>query len=137
MLSDLYSNQRFGYSLDIPVSFTRNENSMGGNGLGAQNSDGICITVWGIANPSQETVSGSMTKCAYDIDTVIYKAQGDNWYVLGGIAKDRIVYFKTFVGRASINTLLIRYPKKLGDSAGRVADGILRSFKQGELDTLR
>jgi hypothetical protein len=132
-LSEKYCNDRFGFCLSYSASFQMDRAPENDDGRRFDNANGLVVTASGINNVSHDTIKSEMRAASDSFDRITYRAKGKNWFVLSGQKDDKIIYLKTFVGRGSVNHLVIEYPGPLKAVYRRAVGNIARTFKSGQL----
>ena len=133
----IYTNQRFGFSIEYPKEFVVEETAQNGDGAKIiNNNDETEILVYGSNNTSNETTKSACTKTIDRISSKIeYKFMSNNWYVLSWIEEGKIKYLKEFVGSGSTNTFIITYDQKLKDKYNKIVEVISKNFIASEIAT--
>ncbi|MDV3002479.1 MAG: hypothetical protein N5P05_004134 (plasmid) [Chroococcopsis gigantea SAG 12.99] len=129
-----YCNGRFGFCFDYPKNVKREHPPINGAGITFINNDGLQIEGGGINNVLNYTLDDDKKMTAQNFDRITYEAKGNNWYVLSGYQKENIVYCKTYLGKGSINSLYIKYPKSLKKKYDLLVSRVSLSFKPSNLN---
>lgn len=135
----VYTNQRFGFSIEYPKEFVVEETAQNGDGAKIiNNNDETEILVYGSNNTSNETTKSACAKTVDRISSKIeYKFMSDNWYVLSWIEDGKIKYLKEFVGSGSTNTFIITYDQKFKDKYNKIVEVISKNFIAPEIASSR
>jgi hypothetical protein len=133
---DQYCNPRYGFCVDHPRDFTPGPEPENGDGLDFTGPDGFVMTASGSNNVEDHRVADEMNEWLGRFDRVTYRRSGGNWFALSGLKGDNIIYLKGFVGKGSIDTLLLRYPASGNDAWAATVGHISNSFKPGDLSAL-
>jgi len=137
-----YTNPRFGFSVDVPEGFVKEEPGPA-NGDGAHFKDGQASVgasgennVWSKDWPGLDTPATPSSEFRRAIrgrrETITYKALLKDGYAISGTDKSGMVfYIRKWVGDGSMNTLWWSYPKDAGlDDA---VSQTVASFSPGDL----
>ncbi len=128
-----YKNQRFGFSISLPSTFSPDPAPANGDGRRVHNAEGCLIVVSGSNNINGETLLENHQSRSDEFDKITYNKKGDSWYSLSGFKEDKAIYLKVFVGSGSINTLRIQYPKNEEKKYRELISAVSGSFRPGEL----
>lgn len=129
-----YCNPRYGFCVEHPSTLSKKPDSDNGDGRAFYDSSGFQLIASGINNALDDTLETEMKSQGRNIQKITYQMKRKNWFVLSGYIGSDIVYYKTYVGKGSINHLYIRYPAKLNAKYSDVVTKISQSFKPGDLD---
>ncbi|MDD5393877.1 MAG: hypothetical protein PHE17_12735 [Thiothrix sp.] len=129
-----YCNDRFGFCVDYPSSFSMEPPPENDDGRRFHDRHGFQMTASGINNVLDATVASEMKSTVGDFDTVTYRKKGSNWYALSGYKGRDILYVKSYVGQSAINTLYLQYPKALKTNYDASVSRIVKSFVPGDLN---
>ncbi|MDV3002640.1 MAG: hypothetical protein N5P05_004295 (plasmid) [Chroococcopsis gigantea SAG 12.99] len=128
-----YCNERFGFCFDYPKNIKREPPPANGDGITFIGTDGLEITGSGINNFFDDTLDSEKETTAPNFERITYQARCRNWFVLSGYQRQNIIYWKTYLGKGSINHLFIRYPKTLKQKYDPLVNRVSLSFKPGNL----
>ncbi|MBL4934272.1 DUF5050 domain-containing protein [Clostridium sp. YIM B02515] len=131
-----YINDRFGFSIEYPGTFVVKLTPDNNDGIVLSSKDGSAeLTVSGINNVLDETVTSNYNKLLQAHSDAAYKTQQNNWHIVSWIEGDKIVYQKTVVGNGSINTFIIKYPLSQKDSYNSIVSHVNSTFKTPGIDS--
>ena len=128
-----YCNARYGFCVSYPSNFRKEPPPANDDGRHFDGPNGLIMTASGINNVSAATLQTEMSSQSKDFDRITYRAKGKNWFVLSGHKGVNIVYLKAFIGKGSMNHLIIEYPAGLRAKYGGLVAKVARSFKPGNL----
>ena len=133
-----YSNPRFGYSVMYPINLDKKTESQNGDGEEFNASDGFKMTVYGSNEVSifKKSLNDLYQEEFKNHKDVTYKVKKKNLFVISGYDGEYIFYIKKYVGAGSTNTLYMKYPSNLRDKYYDVITVILKSFKEGNIDSV-
>lgn len=130
-----YSNDRYGYSIEIPAGFAQTETAANGAGVVFTNpSTDMRITVAGNNNATGETVDSVHAANSAGHDTS-YEAKGSTWSVVSYFDGDRDVYVKTYVGSGSTYTVTFSYPISQKDACDATLERVVTTAHPGDLSS--
>lgn len=129
-----YCNPRFGFCIDHPRGLSKEPDPDNGDGRSFYDSNGFKLIASGINNVVDDTLATEMKLQSNDFLKITYRAKSENWFVLSGYIGPDIAYYKTYIGKGSINHLHIRYPAKVRAKYSDIVTKISQSFKPGDLE---
>ncbi|HEX3084725.1 MAG TPA: hypothetical protein VHP99_09410 [Pyrinomonadaceae bacterium] len=144
-LTQKYCNDRFGFCVYHPANVGwRDQQGVwhsGNAGAPSENNDGskfdngngFEMTVSGINNTSNDTLTSEMNSAKKGFDKITYRAKGKNWFILKGQKADTIIFLKTYIGRGSVNHLQIVVPVALKEGYNQLMSDVAGSFSPGKL----
>ncbi|WP_073614918.1 hypothetical protein [Desulfopila aestuarii] len=104
-----------------------------GDGIQLFDRNKFMMIASGINNATDNTLSTEMAEQGMAFDSITYRKEGDNWFVLSGFKGGDILYLKTYVGKGSINHLYIQYAVNQKKEYDTIVSHLSRSFKPGDL----
>ena len=130
-----YVNPRYGFAVDLPADFRPLAPPENGDGQVFEAADKMGrITVYGSNNISEHSLKAAATAQESGCGAKItYRARGKNWFVHSWTADNRISYLKCFVGKGSLNSILLEYPRTQARSYDGVVKRLESNFKAGDL----
>ena len=132
-VSKAYKNSRYGFSVKYPAKvFTSSNTSDNGDGIALSGSN-ISASVFGINNVFHESLDERYEDTLNTYSGISYKVKKDNFYIISGTDRGEIYYMKEYVGRESINTLLIKYPSSKKKNFDAAVTELANSFSPGDL----
>lgn len=126
-----YCNERFGQCVDVPAGLAAAPAPVNGDGASFRglDDDAFTMTVSARHNVRAETVAAAMVDATPpDATRIAYRRKATNWFVISGVAGDRVFYVKQFVTPKSISTLRIEYPALQADRYRALVNRLSRSF---------
>lgn len=130
-----YSNVRFGFTVDVPSSFSSFGESGDGDGATFEDSStGAALLVWGSNNSaglSVEEVADSYAEGHDLIDRAVSGSAFDLWYRSGG----SVVRLRGLVGSGSYCVVQFEYPEADAQQLAPVSDRVANSLVAGDLTT--
>lgn len=124
-----YKNGRYGFSIDYPTYFRVDMVPDNGDGVRLVSDDGAQISVSGINNVLNQTVSDCYNYSLSQINSsVSYQSCSGNKYVISYKESGFIYYHCSVVGTGSINSLTIRYPVDKKEYYDDIVTNIYNSF---------
>lgn len=131
-----HTNDRYGYSIDLPASFTAlpgGQNSAGLSYVGGSTGQ-IQVDLWGENNLSGDTVADHLDQLMSDHNYIeAYAAAGVTWCVYSVEEDGMVYYYKVYVGEGSLNTALITYPASISSEGDAFIERIIETFEPGDL----
>lgn len=131
-----HTNDRYGYSIDLPASFTALPGGQNGAGLSyvGGSTDQIQVDLWGENNLSGDTVADHLDQLMSDHNYIeAYAAAGVTWCVYSVEEDGMVYYYKVYVGEGSLNTALITYPASISSEGDAFIERIIETFEPGDL----
>lgn len=133
---EVYTNERFGFSLRYPASvFHVERRSEAGDGLVFITKDGETRLLAGaFPNSDKFTVASYQDYVvgnSYADSTVTYRRSGDTWFVVSGVGRGRIFYEKVMFACDGqlINSFAILYPTDQRATFDPIVERIEDSFR--------
>lgn len=122
-----YKNEKFSYSITYPDNLTIGTATTNGSVL--KSNDGmVSLQLYGSNNEANETID-SIYNNAIKNNNMYYKVKSGNWFVISYTEGNEIVYQKKFVGKASTNTFIFKFPANEKAKYTSVVDKLEKSFK--------
>lgn len=134
---DTYCNNRFGFCVDYPKRLFAGAGPSSGDGGRFYDAGGLVIEVTGSNRSPQQTIGREMKLLSRGLKKITHQAKGKDWFAMSGYRDDKIIYCKTYVGKASVNQLLIEYPEEKKAQYAKAAARVSRSFKPGAINVAR
>lgn len=131
-----HTNDRYGYSIDLPASFTDLPGGQNGAGLSyvGGSTGQIQVDLWGENNLSGDTVADHLDQLMSDHNYIeAYAAAGVTWCVYSVEEDGMVYYYKVYVGEGSLNTALITYPASISSEGDAFIERIIETFEPGDL----
>lgn len=131
-----HTNDRYGYSIDLPASFTALLGGQNGAGLSyvGGSTGQIQVDLWGENNLSGDTVADHLDQLMSDHNYIeAYAAAGVTWCVYSVEEDGMVYYYKVYVGEGSLNTALITYPASISSEGDAFIERIIETFEPGDL----
>jgi hypothetical protein len=128
-----YCNSRYGFCVDYPPYFGMEPSPINNDGRNFMDNEGFTMSATGINNVLDASIADEMQSREEDFDTVTFRKRKDDWYVLSGYKDDLILYVKSWVGKGSINTVYMQYPKAMKADYDETVSHIVKSFQPGDL----
>ena len=131
-----HTNDRYGYSIDLPASFTALPGGQNGAGLSyvGGSTGQIQVDLWGENNLSGDTVADHLDQLMSDHNYIeAYAAAGVTWCVYSVEEDGMVYYYKVYVGEGSLNTALITYPASISSEGDAFIERIIETFEPGDL----
>lgn len=131
-----HTNDRYGYSIDLPASFTALPGGQNGAGLsyGGGSTGQIQVDLWGENNLSGDTVADHLDQLMSDHNYIeAYAAAGVTWCVYSVEEDGMVYYYKVYVGEGSLNTALITYPSSISSEGDAFIERVIETFEPGDL----
>lgn len=94
------------------------------------------LTVSGINNVLDDTISSWYVDESKQHKKISYKKKSSNWFVMSWIDGNIISYEKTIVGKGSVNTFLLEYPKSQNDLYKLLIPYLLSTFSTPEIEDI-
>ena len=132
-----YCNGRFGFCVDYPMHFAMESEPVNGDGRRIHDAKGFLMIAAAINKVTDDNLESEMQSKTYDFDQITYRTQGENWFVLSGRKRVRILYYKTYISSEVFNHLSLKYPVSMKKEYNPIVTRISRSFVPGELDSTR
>ena len=134
----VYTNSRFGYTINVPDFLVKQPEAQNGSGTNFVSTDGkVTLTVWGSYFPATmseaSTLSGYYQYVGSNLSyTPTYKTKGSNFFVYTGYEGSDIVYQRHILkSDLTENTFVIKYPSSMRDELYDVVTHISKTFKSG------
>lgn len=128
-----YANVRFGFTVDVPSSFSSFGESANGDGATFEDSSsGAALLVWGSNNVSDQSVEEVADSYAEGHDLIDRAVSGnafDLWYRSGG----SVVRLRGLVGSGSYCVVQFEYPEADAQQLASVSDRVANSLAAGDL----
>lgn len=131
-----HTNDRYGYSIDLPASFTALPGGQNGAGLSyvGGSTGQIQVDLWGENNLSGDTVADHLDQLMSDHNYIeAYTAAGVTWCVYSVEEDGMVYYYKVYVGEGSLNTALITYPASISSEGDAFIERVIETFEPGDL----
>lgn len=131
-----HTNDRYGYSIDLPASFTALPGGQNGAGLSyvGGSTGQIQVDLWGENNLSGDTVADHLDQLMSDHNYIeAYAAAGVTWCVYSVEEDGMVYYYKVYVGEGSLNTALITYPSSISSEGDAFIERVIETFEPGDL----
>jgi hypothetical protein len=132
-----YTNQRFGFSLDIPTSLVAEQPPTDGDGLTYDGDGGlVTLTVYGEPNSSNVTPSLAANSADSGETVTSHSVDGPVAVVTGTLqmsGRTMIRYIRTVVGTGSLATLEWTYPASESAVYDAEVAHTVASFQPGDL----
>jgi serine/threonine-protein kinase len=125
-----YANERYGFSIDYPNTFTEQTKSDNGDGIILSTKDGSAVlTVSGSNNALGDSAAAVYANMLTEHSNASEKAQKDNWAAISWVDGDNTFYEKSVIGSGSINTFVLQYPTSQKDVYSSIITLLDSSFK--------
>ena len=127
-----YDNPQYRYSLAYPDSLFGPVQPVGaGRGMEFSTSDSTSrILVYADEESSQDDLEEQYRNALRHPDgRVTYRARESSWYIISGIANERVFYEKSILSRGMLKTLRIEYPASRRDYFDAVTAVMSASFE--------
>jgi hypothetical protein len=122
-----YKNERFSYSITYPDNLKIGTQTTNGSVL--KSDDGMAsLQLYGSNNETNESIDSIYNK-AIKNNNMYYKVKSGNWFVISYTEGNEIVYQKKFVGKASTNTFIFKFPANEKDKYTNVVSKLEKSFR--------
>lgn len=130
-----YYNQRFGFSLEYPNDFKRDEGSNDNNGSKFYSPDrNAILTVYGLNNTHRENPEVLYrTDLSVIKGTITYNVLQGNSYMISWTDNNNTFYRRVEAGLGCINVFMFQCPVSQTNMYNTTFDYINRSFKTGNL----
>jgi hypothetical protein len=130
-----YTNNRYGFRVDYPLTFIPQSPPDNGDGLGFKSLDGKATLDVSGANNGGFTLKGEFDSAIKNVHGQLgYNKTGGSWFVVTWTDGDNIGYTKEFVGPGSQNSFTITFPVEQKSQYDSVVTAIEKSFQPGDLD---
>ncbi|KLU65149.1 hypothetical protein DEAC_c31160 [Desulfosporosinus acididurans] len=130
-----YTNARFGFSIEYPNTFITKQLPFNNDGIILQSPDDSAeLTVSGINNVMNETVTSLYNQTLSEHSNASYKQKGSDWFTISWLEGNQIAYQKSVVGSGSINTFLIKYPLSQKAAYNPIINRLNSSFKTPSIE---
>jgi hypothetical protein len=130
-----YTNNRYGFRVDYPLTFIPQTPPDNGDGLNFRSQDGKATLEVSGANNDGFTLKGEFDSAIKNVHGQLgYNKTGGSWFVVTWTDGDNIGYTKKFVGPGSQNSFTFTFPVEQKSQYGSVVTAIEKSFQPGDLD---
>lgn len=130
-----YHNSRYGFSIDYPDFLTEKRVSTSGNAVEFSNSQGtVKLTATGKNNSFKVTAEGLYNNVISEKKNIISKSLDEKSFVVSWEEEDKIYYSDYEVGKGSIDSFQICYPKENKDEFSSIIEKIKAGFSTSGLD---
>lgn len=128
-----YSNARYGYRMQVPVSFSITSEADNGSGAVFKDAEsGMVVTFWGGNN-----ASGSDAQTMYDQlaagHEVAYGCVEEDFCVVSYMDGDTVVYTKQFVGSRSYCGVSFEYGQAHKAECDALLEQMIGTFEPGDM----
>jgi hypothetical protein len=134
-----YTNDRFGFSIDIPMDLLHQEPAPSNDdGRTFTSGDGgIELLAYGAFNIFDQTPKSYLAELANDQDVigaVKYQRQGKDWVVASGLKDSKIVYQKTIFSCHGevLNIMVLTYAQSEKSRLDPIVSRMSKSLKPGK-----
>lgn len=131
-----YTNSRYGFSIKYPVDFIPMAPPANGDGRGFMRNDGkVVISGSGHNNALFWTIQQYYDEAISSINgNISYKVLNNNNYAISWEENGMIYYEYSILGKDSMNTFRVKYPKEEQEKYNKMVDEIYRTFYTPGID---
>lgn len=132
----LYSNERYGATIEYPSRFKPGTPPDNNDGLSFTADDGAELKVWGSLNVLEHDIpalEAFLREGSKADEKITYRAAGRNWLVLSGTRGDKVFYTRYLLSHRNEveNAFDISYPAALTAAYDPIVARIAKSLKGG------
>jgi hypothetical protein len=132
-----YHNDRFGTTIDYPDYFNPGNPPDADDGLAFSSSDGASFSVFASYNALDFDLAGFQNFIMKNLGAgkvVIYRAHGDNWFVISGTSEPEGIFYERYLlshGREMTEGFVMSYPARLKQKYDPIVARMAKSFRPG------